>query len=363
MQHPTPAPELTIIVPVYNEAATLAGLFASLASQQGVSCEIVVSDGGSGDGSAATAERLGEQYSLKVIVVSGDKGRGPQLNAGAAVAGAPVLLFLHADSRFEDPHALRRSLDRFTAACGEIGEESVAGHFALRFSRSDNAPSLPYSFYESKARLHRPECTHGDQGLLIARSFFDRVGPFPPFPPMLAETLLAERVREHGSWLLLPAEICTSARRFESEGLYRRQVMNAILMNCASLGWDRFFHATAGLYRPQSHAVGLDLAPFLDATADLIRQMPLKSRLAFWYATGSYVRKNAWQIPFFLDVRRDFRHGLGPGEGSARILERYDRLVEPLIDHPPGRLAAALLTWCWFHLTRLHARQGRQHTT
>ncbi|MSM41592.1 MAG: glycosyltransferase [Geobacter sp.] len=363
MQHPTPAPELTIIVPVYNEAATLAGLFASLASQQEVSCEIVVSDGGSGDGSVATAERLGEQYGLKVSIISGEKGRGPQLNAGAGVASAPVLLFLHADSRFPDPQALRKGLDRFAAACGELGGDAVAGHFALRFSRSTTAPSLPYYFYECKARLHRPECTHGDQGFLIARSFFDRIGPFPPFPPMLAETLLAERVREQGKWLLLPAEILTSARRFESEGIYQRQVMNAILMNCSHLEWERFFHVTAGLYRPQSQATGLDLTPFLDATADLIRQMPLKRRLAFWYATGAYVRRNAWQLAFFLDVRCDFRRGLGPGEGPARFLGRYDRLGEPLIDNTVGRLAAALLTWCWFHLTRLHARQGGQHAT
>src|SRR5207245_2283886 len=55
--------------------------------------EIVVSDGGSRDGTVAIAEAAGAR------VVAGPRGRGPQLIAGAAAAKGEWLLFLHADCR------------------------------------------------------------------------------------------------------------------------------------------------------------------------------------------------------------------------------------------------------------------------
>ena len=55
--------------------------------------EVVVSDGGSGDGTLEVARGLGAR------VVCGPPGRGGQLNRGAAAAAADLLLFLHADTR------------------------------------------------------------------------------------------------------------------------------------------------------------------------------------------------------------------------------------------------------------------------
>src|ERR1700674_5517741 len=83
----------------------------------------------------------------------------------------------------------------------------------------------------STGRHGRRECTHGDQGFLLRRGFFNAVGPFEESLPMLAETRFAEAVRNRGEWLLLPAEIQTSARRFEIEGLRERQTLNAIITN------------------------------------------------------------------------------------------------------------------------------------
>src|SRR5438552_18502089 len=88
-----PSPKLTIVIPVLNECSVLARFLASLAPFRKRGVEVVVVDGGSEDGSLATA-RPGVD---RLIVAP--CGRARQMNAGAAAAHAPVLLFLHADTQ------------------------------------------------------------------------------------------------------------------------------------------------------------------------------------------------------------------------------------------------------------------------
>ncbi len=340
--------ELSVIVPVLNETTTLAGLFRTLAAQQGVALELLVSDGGSTDSTVELAHRLGKEAPFPVTVIAAPHGRGRQMNAGAAASSGKTLLFLHADSAFPHPLALRRGLDTLAARLAGCGDGCVAGHFALHFRRSAPTPSLGLYYRECRARLHHPGCIFGDQGFLLRREFFSRVGPFAESLPVLEDVRLAEKVSAAGEWLLLPAEIHTSARRFEREGMRERLILNAILMNFAAIGREGFFLKIADLYRSQDRTDRLDLTPLLGKIDRLIRDLPRRDRLALWYATGVYVRGHAWQVPFFLDVQHRFHVGLPPGEGPAPRLAFYDRFIDPLTDHAGGRLAAAVLTRLWF---------------
>ena len=63
-------PELSVIVPVLNEAEALPSLLAQLRAQKDVALEILVADGGSTDASAARAEAAGAR------VVRTARGRG-----------------------------------------------------------------------------------------------------------------------------------------------------------------------------------------------------------------------------------------------------------------------------------------------
>ncbi|HTG82668.1 MAG TPA: TIGR04283 family arsenosugar biosynthesis glycosyltransferase [Geobacteraceae bacterium] len=342
--------ELSVIVPVLNEADILPELFRTLSEQEGVELELVVCDGGSSDGTAELARELAADAPFPVRVVTTPPGRARQMNAGAAAGAAATFLFLHADSLFPDPLAFRQGLDRLAAEIGRRGNERVAGRFALRFRRQNDAFPRGYYHFECKARLNRRGCTHGDQGFLMRRGFFAEVGPFDDTIPMMAETRLAEAVRVCGEWCLLPAEIHTSARRFEVEGLRERQTLNAIIANFAAMGWESFFRELPRLYGSQESAERLDLPRFLSRTGELMAALPLRNRIRLWLATGRYVRDNAWQIPLLLDTRRNFRRGVPPGEGSLPLLRFHDRHLDRLTDHPPGRLAAALLTWLWFRL-------------
>lgn len=341
-------PSLSIIVPVLNEAATLPKLLSELARQGGVTYELLLCDGGSDDGSAELAVRLLPTFPFSARWLPSPRGRAAQMNAGAAAASGAYLLFLHADSSFPEADALATGL-----ATLDTAGPRVAGRFALRFDQADAAPSFAYYFYEAKARQNRPGCLHGDQGFLLPRDFFSELGGYDDELPLLEDDRLATRVFAAGRWLLLPREIVTSARRFEVEGLYERQVLSAIVMNFAALGSAPFFAVVSDLYRRQDHARRLHLGTLLAGIDAFMHAQPWWERWRIWRATGGYVRPQAWQLALFLDLRRNFRRKLPPGSGALSCLAWYDRWLDRLTDHAGGRMAATLLTWIWFRLLRL----------
>jgi len=345
-------PELSVVVPAYNEAAHIVPFLRGMARQQGVRMELIISDGGSVDDSITVAEQHREGLPFPLQVIKGARGRAGQLNRGAGAAGAAMLLFLHIDSDLPDPLALRKALDALAAARGE-GSADVAGHFALEF-HFEGAVPFPYRFYGAKAALDRRGCTHGDQGFLMSADFFNRLGSFDSSLPLMEDTFLAERIRETGNWLLLPARIRTSPRRFLSEGLLPRQTLNAILTNLAGLGCFELMKGLKGCYQSQHSAQRLLIHPFLVYIKEWMAALPQAERKRFWYATGSYVRSNAWQIPFLLDVALG---GVQPGKGG-KLLACHDRWAGRLLDNPAGNWAAVVLVWVWFKV--LSWRAARQ---
>lgn len=342
------SPELSVVIPVLNEAATLPDTLANLAGQQLVNLEVIVSDGGSADGSPAVAERLASSLGLSLSVTHGPQGRAIQLNRGAAASRGEFLLFLHADSHFSDQLALRQGIDALADRLRQRPDGRVAGRFRLVFRRSNRGHDLAYTYYQRKARLDRPGCTHGDQGFLLNHRHFVEVGPFAESLPMLTETLLAEKIRRHGEWCLLPPEITTSARRFETEGLRQRQTLNLLIMALAAVGHEQAISSLRGPYVPQETTERLRLAPFFRTINTYLAHLPELDQQEFWRRVGVYVRDNAWQIPFFLDVWRG-RNGTDPsGEGGIPLLGFWDRRLAPLVNNSFGRLIATCLARAWF---------------
>jgi rSAM/selenodomain-associated transferase 2 len=350
-------PELSIIVPVLNEAAHLPSLFATLAAQQGVRFELILCDGGSGDGTPQQVAHLARQAPFRAEVVPALPGRGRQMNAGAAVARADMLLFLHADSTFAAADTLARGLAALRARQA-AGYHEVAGRFALRFRRSNDDPSPAYFFYEAKAHLPRKECIRGDQGFMLPRPFFQALNGFDEQMPFLEDLRFVDAVAVRCDWLLLPAEVGTSARRFEAEGLLERQVLNAIIVNCLVAGWTEFFTTLSGLYRFDTDTGRLSLQPILDGIRTLLARRSGEWRRSFWRTTGRHVAANAWQIFFWLDTRRAFSQGRGPGEVEHCWLRLYERRLKRLFCSLPAALAAAGLVWLWLRCMLLGCPQG-----
>lgn len=338
---------LSIIVPVLNELDELPYFFDDLGRQEDVAFELLICDGGSTDG---TLEWLEDHRNIcpHLRILCGPSGRARQLNQGLDHAANEWLLLLHVDSRFRDPKALRKALDRMIQLPGY----SVAGHFSLCFRRDQDEPSLPYYFYEWKARTGFEETIHGDQGFLLHRSLAETVGPFDERLMVMEDTDFSDRLRKVGQWQLLTEEISTSARRFEIEGLWQRQLLGALIMCFRTIGWSAFFEASPSVYRQQTKADRLRVLPFFELVRGLMKECTFSERWRLWYASGVYVRRHCWQIFFSVDARLAFRSGRKVGHGKTVCLDFLQPLYTFLTDNILGRICATLLLRSWFEVTR-----------
>ena len=353
----TTPPDISLIVPLINEAAELPGLFASLAAQKGINLEVILCDGGSGDGSQELCRELGAKAAFPVHTLNTLRGRGLQMNAGADIARSDLLLFLHADSRFSRTDALLAAVSTYQEKSQETADP-IATRFRLHFRRRKARPSLAYYFYESKARLNRADCIRGDQGFLLHRSLFISLGRFDTSLPFLEDVRLVALAAERAQWLLLTVEISTSARRFETEGLYERQVVNAIITNAVAAGWTEFFSALSGLYHCNSVSGRLQLFPLLDGIRALLAAKPASWRRSFWRATGRHVAGNIWQLFFWLDVRSSFISRSRPADVLTPKLRWFQQNLERCTRGCLAETITAAAVWIWFRVMLIRHRRS-----
>lgn len=215
-----PAPRrgrLSVVIPTLDEAGTLAQTLASLTGVNDL--EVLVADGGSTDATCEIARRLDAQ------VVTVPKGRGRQMNAGAALASGEVLLFLHADTTLPEnfQEHVWSTLDR----------GAVAGAFALRI-RDDRA-GLRWIEWGVNLRSRYLQMPYGDQGIFLRSADFYRSGGFPNWP-LMEDYELCRRLRRQGRILLAPASVQTSPRRWRKLGLCRTTLRNQLCVAAFRLG-------------------------------------------------------------------------------------------------------------------------------
>jgi len=205
---PTPAPaspavRLSVIVPAYNEARVIEATLRHV-RELAPEAELIVADGGSTDGTREIASRW-------AAVAESAKGRGLQLNAGAARARGDWLLFLHADTRLPAGFA------------GEIakmaGRGCRAGAFRLRIA--GRHPLLPLLAWGANLRSRWRGIAFGDQAFFAEASLFQRLDGFPPIP-LMEDYAWCLRLRREGVRLCLAAlAVETSGRRWDERGFFR----------------------------------------------------------------------------------------------------------------------------------------------
>lgn len=332
---PSPSPLLSVIIPTLNEAEHLPGLLADLRRQQGVALEIIVGDGGSVDTTRAVAEEYGACF------VCAPRGRGAQMNAAVKWASGDYYLFLHADSRIDDPALLGAALG---VVMSQAGAAPVAGHFRLRFMRTVERNAMAYRFVEEKSALNRAGTTNGDQGLLLAKVFFEQLGGFDESLPFLEDQRLAEKILACGRLVTLPGYLKTSARRFEAEGFHRRYILMSMMMGLHNVGVEDFFVRAPGVYRVQQDTGRLFLTPFFDLVRQMVREWGVVESCRVFYRLGRYIRQNSWQMFFFLDVwlRRPL------GDGRYPFLNFHDRIFAPCTNFKVSNAITGMLCYVWF---------------
>ena len=135
---------LAVLMPVYNEAGTVADVLRRVLAQAAVA-EVVVVDDGSTDATRAEVEKMAkEETRVRLLTHDGNRGKGAALRTGIGALTAPVTVIQDADLEY-DP-----------AEYGELVAPILAGRadavFGSRFI-GDQAHRVLYFWHMAGNRL------------------------------------------------------------------------------------------------------------------------------------------------------------------------------------------------------------------
>jgi len=202
---------LCVIVPTLNAGRTLEASLGAIATEghRFEALQLIVTDGGSTDDTLAIALAHGAS------IVSGQRGRGAQLQAGCAAAEAPWLLVVHADTELATgwSEAVARHM---------VASAGCAGWFEFRLDDD----SIVARIWEVGVALRCAVMAlpYGDQALLIPRTLYDAAGGFRAMALMedvdLVRRLGRQRLRA------VAAAARTDAGRFRRRGYLAQSARN-----------------------------------------------------------------------------------------------------------------------------------------
>jgi rSAM/selenodomain-associated transferase 2 len=207
---------ISVIIPTLNAERALVHCLAALvpAVVDGIVQEAILVDGGSTDDTRAIAEAAGTH------LIEAPAGRGSQLEAGAAEARGDWLLFLHADTVLDPGWAeeAQNFIERI-----ESGRRPQAAAF-FRFALDDDGLMPRFVEWLVSLRCHLLALPYGDQGLLISRNLYSRLGKFRPLP-LMEDVDLVRRLKRR-ELVMLKSRAVTSGERYRREGYLARSLRN-----------------------------------------------------------------------------------------------------------------------------------------
>ena len=207
---------LSVVIPTLEEASRLPLLLADLRRWPG-ELEVIVSDGGSRDQTREVALLAGA-----TVLDSPKAGRGPQLRWGIDHSTHAWVLVLHADSRL--PGTWHQKV-------GTVLNTPEAHLSAWHFDFNVDAERRPMLWLlermvNLRSRwLQRP---YGDQGLLIQRHLYERVGGYRPLA-LMEDLDLVERLSKVASLRSLNCALLTSGERWQKRSVLVQTWRNARL--------------------------------------------------------------------------------------------------------------------------------------
>lgn len=159
---------ISVIIPTQNAERLLPRCFDSLisAAVRGVVREVIVADSGSSDETLAIADGAGAH------IVHARKGRAQQLMEGAAIAKSEWLLFLHPETALEPGWEVE--------AESFIDQALIARPRAavFRFALEDFGGEARRAEAKANFRTALFALPYGDQGLLIPRRLYQKIGGY-----------------------------------------------------------------------------------------------------------------------------------------------------------------------------------------
>jgi glycosyltransferase involved in cell wall biosynthesis len=174
-------PEVTVVMPVYNAAATLDATVASVVEQSFQRFELIAVDDGSGDESLSLLRAHAARDPRIRVLSQANAGASAARNRGVESGCAPFVAFIDADDiwhceKLERHIALHRADASIAASYARIG-------FISRKAKSiAEAATLsrlcPWSLRLADVLGENPVCTTSN--LVLSRDWFLRGGGFDP---------------------------------------------------------------------------------------------------------------------------------------------------------------------------------------
>ena len=201
-------PQLSVVIPTYNEERYLPALFACLKRQDLRDFEVIVADNKSTDKTRAIAKRFGA-----LVCAGGLPGIGR--NKGAALAKGQYLVFLDADVQFNATF-LRESIAEFIrrdAACATARSTANSPRFIAKFfiGTWDVYVRLTQQFYPHAAGY----C------IFTTRAVHRKIGGFDESILIGEDSDYVLRASKKKRFLVLGTIVLASTRRFDSQGYWR----------------------------------------------------------------------------------------------------------------------------------------------
>lgn len=192
-----------IIIPILNEAKYLPVLLNRLKKLS--TEDMLFVDGGSTDRSCDILKEAGVSF------CTSEMGRATQMNTGAAIVKADILIFLHADTWLENRH-----LKAIDVAMQQ--EENIAGRFDICLSGSHRFLRVIEKMINIRSRMSR--ISTGDQVMFVRKTVFDAIGGFPDLA-LMEDIALSRLLKKKGRVACLRETVMTSSRRWEKKGILR----------------------------------------------------------------------------------------------------------------------------------------------
>lgn len=218
--------KISIIIPVLNEANTIANLRHYLianSSSENIA-DIIVVDGGSSDGTKnIISSFISSQVQSKphnfsttlesptIQLLTSAKGRAKQMNFGAKHATGNILYFLHADS-FPPK-------DFDTLIIEKVAKGNEAGCFSMQF----NSDHWWLKLAGWLTRFNWKVCRGGDQSLFITKSLFSEIGGYNENFTIYEDNDLIAKLYKLKQFTVIQKWLITSARHYNNNGVWKLQ--------------------------------------------------------------------------------------------------------------------------------------------
>ena len=211
---------VSIIIPVLNEAGNLAHLFTNINKLNPKPQQVILVDGGSTDDSIdiirSFINELMSYNDCKIDwqMIESKAGRALQMNTGAALATAEILLFLHADTQLP--------IDAIESI-SEAMKRAEWGRFDVQIDSRQLMLKLVSQMINWRSKLSG--IATGDQAIFISQSLFEQIGGYPNQALMedveLCKQLKSMQLKGIAKPACLKNKVITSARRWQQHGTWR----------------------------------------------------------------------------------------------------------------------------------------------